>query len=320
LLPADEKAKFYTALFDSSTYNDKIYGIPFFNDCGLLYYREDLLEASGFSAPPETWDQLQEMALKVKTDKKIKYGHIWMGANYEGGSQLGYEFILTSGGHVIAPKNERARGVQIDLKTPEALRGLRIARALVTSGASPAAVSEFKEDQVRDAFLQGQTVFARSWSYLLGQVNVPDNKPVITKAQVGVAEVPVADKSIDRINDGGGWYVMINANSKNQGDAWKTASYLTGFDAGKVLSSPPLLNLPVRPDVTDDPDVVKANPVVALAKAALTHTVTPPVNAHYTDMSTKMAEFFNKSLTGTITPERALETLQTELQKIADAK
>jgi multiple sugar transport system substrate-binding protein len=56
------------------TYEGKAYGVPWFTDTGLLYYRNDLLKKSGFDGPPKTWDELKEMALRVKEDSGTKYG------------------------------------------------------------------------------------------------------------------------------------------------------------------------------------------------------------------------------------------------------
>jgi len=59
-------------------------------------------------------------------------------------------------------------------------------------------------------------------------------------------------------------------------------------------------------------------PVVALAKEALQHTRPRPVSPYYSDMSLEMAEQFNASLTGEVTPEQAAQTLQSELEKFIE--
>ena len=37
----------------SNRYDGKVWGVPWYTDAGLLYYRKDLLEESGFSEPPK---------------------------------------------------------------------------------------------------------------------------------------------------------------------------------------------------------------------------------------------------------------------------
>ena len=59
----------------AATYDGKVWAVPWYTDAGLLYYRQDLLDKAGFSEPPETWDDLMEMAAKVQgfTPQQIAY-------------------------------------------------------------------------------------------------------------------------------------------------------------------------------------------------------------------------------------------------------
>src|SRR3712207_9432993 len=89
----------------AATYEGKIYAVPWYTDAGLLYYRQDLLEKAGYSEPPVTWDELEEMANKVKQDEGIKNGFVFQGAEYEGGVCNGLEYIRTHGGDVLDPND-----------------------------------------------------------------------------------------------------------------------------------------------------------------------------------------------------------------------
>src|SRR5919107_1065027 len=100
--PASEQKKFLPAPISAMTYEGAIYGIPWFTDAGMLYYRKDLLEQAGFSDPPETWDELKEMALKTAKDTGTKNGFVFQGMNYEGGVCNGCEYIWTHGGEVLS--------------------------------------------------------------------------------------------------------------------------------------------------------------------------------------------------------------------------
>ncbi len=35
-----------------------VYGIPWYMDTRLLFYRKDVFEKAGYNNPPKTWDEL----------------------------------------------------------------------------------------------------------------------------------------------------------------------------------------------------------------------------------------------------------------------
>ncbi|HZJ49667.1 MAG TPA: extracellular solute-binding protein [Actinomycetota bacterium] len=126
-VPDSERSKFLDGPIQSNTYEGKRYGVPWFTDAGMLYYRVDLLDKAGFSEPPTTYDELIEMATKIQQDEGIKFGYVFQGANYEGGVVDGLEFISNAGGDVLDPND--ATKVVID--SPEAAAGLAAERRFV---------------------------------------------------------------------------------------------------------------------------------------------------------------------------------------------
>ena len=89
-MPADSNqyfdklmTEFLPRTIEANTYDGKVYGVPWFTNPGMLYYRQDLLEESGFSEPPATWDELKEMSQKVQKDAGARYGSTFQGSNYE---------------------------------------------------------------------------------------------------------------------------------------------------------------------------------------------------------------------------------------------
>jgi multiple sugar transport system substrate-binding protein len=305
-----EQREFLPGAVAGNNYQGKLYGVPCFTDVGLLYYRKDLLEKSGFSAPPTTWAELQEMALKVTKDQRIPNGFTFTGAAYEGGTLLGMEFIRTAGGTIID-------GDSVTVNSPAAIQGLQLERSMVTTGISPQAVADYQEGDAETPFVSGKAVFLRNWAYVFGDLK---DKGVssIEAAQVGVTGIPRVSASISPINVGGGWNLYINAASKNQDAAWDLVQFISSA-AQQKHTAETIGYLPTRSALYDDAALIKSQPAIAQGKTEIAQTVTPPVSPYYQDMSRVMSREFNKSLRGDSTPEQAAQTVQQQLEAIVKA-
>ena len=308
--PPSARAAFLPASIDANVWQGKIYGVPFYWDDGYLFYRKDLLEKSGYSGPPQTWSELQEMAQKVMKDHNLKYGFTFTGANYEGGTVLGLEFMRTNGANPI-------QGNTIAMNTPEAIEGLKVQRGLITSGISPQAVAEYMEGTVEGPFVAGDSVFLRNWNYMFGVFPDPKQSKV-HPSQVGVAAVPRASTAIAPVNVGGGWNIYINKYSNNQDAAWKLTQFMTS-PAQQLYTLNTITYVPTLSSLINSPTVAKQNPFSgpALARAEIFQTVAPAKNPYYADMSTAMSTQFQANVLGKVTPEQAASNLQTQLGQIA---
>jgi multiple sugar transport system substrate-binding protein len=307
--PSSQQAAFLRAGLDANTWNGKIYGVPFYWDDGYLFYRKDLLEKSGYSAPPQTWSELQEMALKVMRDHKLKYGFTFTGANYEGGTLLGMEFMRTCGANPI-------QGNTVAANTPEAIEGLKVQRSMITSGVSPQACAEYMEGMVEGPFIAGDSVFLRNWNYMYGVIGTPSQSKV-HPSQVGIAPIPRASSAIAPVNVGGGWNLYINAYSKNQDAAWKLIQFMTS-PAQQTYTFEKIQYVPTLTSLIDSSALAKLEPFSgpALARSQIQETVAPPKNPFYKDMSTAMAAQFQANVLGKVTPEQAAGNVQTKLEQI----
>ena len=79
------KAKNLAGPVKATEYDGKTWAVPWFTDAGMFYYRKDLLQKSGFSDPPETWDEMKRMAEKIRSDSGTRFGYVFQGAQDEGG-------------------------------------------------------------------------------------------------------------------------------------------------------------------------------------------------------------------------------------------
>ena len=313
--PESEQQKFLAAPISANTYEGAIYGIPWFTDAGMLYYRKDLLEQAGYSAPPETWDELKEMALKTTQDTGTKNGFVFQGSNYEGGVCNGCEYIWTHGGEILS---EVTSG-KVVIDSPEALAGLETYASMVADGVAPQAVANYDETTSEPVFGGGDAVFLRDWPGFYGLLGIPAKDggyPNLKPEQVGVAQIPTAEPGMQSYSTLGGWNQLINAATDSQEEALTFAQFMTANAQEKQLAIDGGQR-PTRKALYEDPDVQEALPGIELQQKILfDNAKSRPVTEYYGDMSLELAEQFNNVVTGDTSPQQAAETLQKSLSDI----
>jgi multiple sugar transport system substrate-binding protein len=309
--PTSEQDKFLPAPIEASIYEGAIYAVPWYEDAGLLYSRSDLLEQAGYSAPPETWDELKEMALKVTKDQGIPNGFVFQGRNYEGGVCNGLEYIRTHGGDVLS---EITSG-DVIIDSPEAAAGLETFHNMIADGVAPQAVASYTETESVPVFGNGEAVFLREWPGTYGDIAGGTYK--VKKDQVAVSPIPVAPGN-ESSSTLGGWTFMINAQTDMPDEAWEFVKFMSSFESFKYRA----INggyISARKAILDDPEVQEAIPTVKLGKdVLLDYATSRPVTEFYGDMSLEMQEQFNNALTGDTTPQQACESLQNSLTSIME--
>jgi len=296
----------------ANTYDGKVWGVPWYTDAGLLYYRQDLLEESGFSDGPKTWEELKEIAPKVEQDSGVKAGFVFQGADYEGGVCDGLEYIRTHGGDVLDPNDPS----KVIIDSPEAAAGLETWHSMIADGVSPQAVSTYKETETEPAFLGADgSVFARNWPYMYALAGTSGYK--VQPDQIGITPIPVAPGNSSS-STLGGWNFFINAASDKQEEAWEFIKFMTDPETLKTNAIEGS-RLPPRRSLYEDQEILEKVPVARLGKEAIIANSTPrPVSPYYSDMSLKLSEQFNAALKGDVSPEEAVKTLQSELQQIVE--
>jgi multiple sugar transport system substrate-binding protein len=313
--PESEQQKFLPAPISANTYEGAIYGIPWFTDAGMLYFRKDLLEQAGYSAPPETWDELKEMALKTTQDTGTKNGFVFQGSNYEGGVCNGCEYIWTHGGEVLS----EVTGGKVVIDSPEAVAGLETYASMVADGVAPKAVANYDETTSEPVFGAGDAVFLRDWPGFYGLLGIPTKDggyPNLKPEQVGVAPIPVAEPGMQSYSTLGGWNQFINAATDLQEEALTFAQFMTATEQEKLLATDGGQR-PTRKALYEDPDVLEALPGIELQKEILFNNAkSRPITEYYGDMSLELAEQFNNVVTGDTSPQQAAETLQKSLSDI----
>jgi len=302
-LPASYWSKFAPGLVQGATYNGKVYGSPLFEDQGFLYYRKDLLAKEGLSVPT-TWEQLEADSVKLVNAGLVKYGFVWEGDSYEGLTCNFMEYLTDAGG---SPTNSTF--TTATLNTAAATKAVTFMRSLITSGASPAAVSTFQEPQAMNTFGGGNAAFLRNWDYAYTAATTASSGGKLTASQVGVAPLPTfAGESSPGYSNIGGWNMYINPHSKNIGADLTFIQWLSGTTAQDILSEKYGFISTVTA-VRSSAAVVASNPVFAVVPNTKL-TPRPAGTPEYPALSTAIYQNVNAALAGSASPAAAVAAMQ----------
>jgi multiple sugar transport system substrate-binding protein len=294
----------------SVQYEGKVWGVPWFTDAGMFYLRKDLLEESGFSEPPKTWDEMKEMAEKVRRDAGTRYGFVFQGSQDEGGVVDALEHVWNAGGDVLD-------GQKVVIDSPEAAQGLTLRRSMIVDGVAPKATGDYTTQESQAIFTNGDVVFMRNWPFVYGLLSDPETSRV-RPDQVDIAPLPVADESDQSFSGLGGWNFMVNATSEGKlEEIWTFIEYMSAPEQQRTFALESA-RLPTLRSLYEDEEVLNKLPVAELGREALENARPRPVSPYYSDMSLAMAEQFNAALKGEVPVEQALENLQGELQNIVN--
>ncbi|MCX6089965.1 MAG: ABC transporter substrate-binding protein [Candidatus Atribacteria bacterium] len=308
----DEQKDYFKGAVETVSYQGKLYGIPWFVDGGLLYYRKDLLEKYGVQ-PPKTWDELVSSTKKIlqgENNPKLK-GFLWQAKQAEVLVCDLVEF-LGSTGRVLDAKGKVVINNEQGKKTAQLMHDL-IFKEQIT----PEEVNTFDEEPSRTVFTDGNAIYLRNWTYVWNVSQNKDQSSVVDK--VGIVPMP-AFSGAASASCLGGYQWGISSASKHPEEAVKFAQFLSSYDSQKFFAK--VLSLtPTRPKVYEDTEIAKTNPFLVSLKDVFVGTTPRPITPVYPEVSLALQSSFSKICsTKDIDVNAELDTLAKQIEDIVAQK
>ena len=109
-------------LIESYRIQGKLVAMPYNPNVQVLFYRTDLLAKYGYKTPPRTWDELEEMAVRIQAGERAKgekdfRGFLWSGATASESEQLTAEGLAwqaaEGGGHLLSRTEKSASTIEM---------------------------------------------------------------------------------------------------------------------------------------------------------------------------------------------------------------
>jgi multiple sugar transport system substrate-binding protein len=284
--------------------------LPVYLDCGVLYYRRDLLERFQLPGPPETWPELLSYARIVQRALRQAnprfYGFVWQGAQYEGLVCNFMEFSGSRGGFI-----QQDGALRLDVAANQT--ALAFMRDLIWQErlSPPSTYTEMKEEQVRLYFQAGNALFERNWPYAWSLHQSPASK---VKNRVGMAPLP-APPDGGRVSTLGGWHIGISRFSERKRPSLEFLRFVTSYDTQKKILSRMGWN-PGREDLYEAQDILKQHPHYRELKEIFQSATPRPLLPYYTQISAIAQRCLNSVLADRISAGKALSEAQEEIDAL----
>jgi len=216
--PNMDMKDFFPLLLESfGTWDRIIYGLPFDNYSGLLYYNKCMLRDAGFEHPPETWRELMELYGPALT-RDGRYAFALQSAQGETQSCDSFlRFVWPFGGSLLTDE------FRPNLSSKKSLAGLKFRQQLTRY--MPPGIVDWEHEPTVQALADGRVAMITEWSGWYKWLADPKTSKI--SGCLGVAVEPAGPAG--RKPALGGFALGVNGQSsrEKQAAAWLFIQWIT---------------------------------------------------------------------------------------------
>lgn len=292
---------YFDGIWRTNVVNGAVYGVPWYVDTRVLFYRMDLLAAAGYAVPPTTWDGWMEAMGRLK----------------ERMGEEGYPILL--------PTNEWPQPV---------ILGLQNGSPLLREGGRYGA---FREEPFREAFAFYVEIFQRGYApklantqianlyqqfgrgefamYITGPWNIGEfRRRLPVEAQDDWMTAPLPGPDSAGVSLAGGASLAMFRASTRKAAAWKLIEYLSEPEI-QLRFYELTGNLPANESAWQD-SALAGDPHVQAFHEQLRRVVPLPPVPEWERIATKVYEYGEAAVRGRMTIDRALAALDRDVDRI----
>ncbi|HEX7002954.1 MAG TPA: extracellular solute-binding protein [Trueperaceae bacterium] len=313
VVPEGLRQDWLPSAVEAGTYDGELYWMPHYGQTLMLGYRSDLLEEAGFDGPPQTWDELLEVAQALTIDENGDGNPETFGFAFPTLGDYGlwtFKSFLKGGGGQMW--NEDGTPAFLG---EEGLQALEFLDGLMESGSVPEGVTEYTAGDAGEVLSGGQAAMA-----LLSTGGVIDATRQSTPygQYLEVAPLPTIRPASEMDNEfvynasyNG---VVVNADSPNIEAAKQLAlfmgTYASSWNEGAVEG-----NIPVVRSTYESPYLQKH---FSYADAILEqfNRANSDIHQGYAAYLEPVNQALQNVLNGQMEPQEALDWLDDRLQEL----
>jgi multiple sugar transport system substrate-binding protein len=293
---------YFPGIWQTNVLNDQIYGIPWYVDTRLLFYRSDIFLAAGAAQPPETWAEWKALAQKIAGADSRKAVLFPIGANEW---QIPTILILQNNGRLL--KEKACYGAFDDPNTMEALR------FYLSFFAEDLAVLKMTEvSNIFQAFGDGvfSMMITGPWMVHSIRTRLPD-----LSANWRTAPLP---GQANRASVAGGSSLVIFKNSRHPAAAWEFIEFLAEKNT-QIKFFELTRDLPAV-KAAWNAAAIQSDREIQAFYAQLEHAVPTPKIAEWEQIAVKIQQHLEEVIHHQKTLDEAVRALNREVDQILEKR
>ena len=268
-----DASDYFPGIWRTNVIDEEAYGVPWYVDTRLLFYRRDLLAAVGYSAPPATWPEWIEMLGAINRRGGAEHYALLLPLNeYEPLLALALqqdESLL---------RDENGRG---NFRSAGFRRALGYYREMFDRGLAPAASSN-QVSNLWDEFARGYFSFYISGPWSIGEFK----RRLPASLQSSWMTAPLPGPSGPGASIAGGSSLVVFRDSLHKTAAWQLVQYLSRPDV-QIRFHALTGNLPPRRSAWRDEGLAK-EPYTRAFREQLEHVRPAPQVPEWERVATEM--------------------------------
>jgi multiple sugar transport system substrate-binding protein len=292
-----DKSKFFDGAWDTTVVGGTSYGVPWYVETRLIYYRTDLAKQAGVEAPKD-WDGLKDFAKALKE----KGGADW-GINLQPGGTGSWQTFMPFAWQAGA---EISKDGKFTLDSPEVQKALEYYASFFKDGIAP---TELAQGALEPGFVNGDIGAFVSGPWHMGILKEQGGADF--NGKWAVTQMPKEKAGTSFI---GGSDLVVYKDSKNRDTAWKFVEYLTRPPAQQKLYEL-VGSLPSVKEAWESGDL-SGDEMLKVFGEQLDDAKSPPVMATWEQIADVIDDGVERVVRGVSDPAAAAKDMQSKASSI----
>lgn len=301
-------ADFFPGIWDTNVVDGHVWGIPWYVDTRILFYRRDLLEEVGFKEAPRTWSQWMEAMRRLEERAGPKGFAILLPTDEW---QPPIAMALQKGAPLLRGGNRWA-----NFREPRFLAAYAAYREIYRRGYATV-VANSQVGNLYQQFAEGSFAMYVTGPWNLGEMR--RRLPPEMQDRWATAPLPAPDGAPwPGASVAGGASLVLFKSSQRKAEAWKLIEHLSRPDQ-QVRFFQLTGDLPARKSAWRAPELA-GDPMARAFWLQLQNVRPTPKVPEWEQIATLFFEHSESAIRGRATTDQALAALETDVNRLLEKR